>query len=193
MGDIMARAQTYEQEAIEGDLVDTALKLAYKLSLPVKIVQKMVENGLPVREDGAFDVVACREWRDARLGNLDFKGEKFKVPSTVERFKAHRGDIYAIEQAESLRLQGVIRREKFTLKEIRALDTKKSMELYDTLRKDQKDKFEQERLERGQSTENVAVIVQAIREAKKKRRETKLISRGGVEVVKEESAQAQAS
>ncbi len=188
----MPSKYTDESMATDGNMADTPLKLAYRLSLPVKIVEKMVENGLPVREDGAFDVDECKAWRDARLTNLEIKGEKFRVPSVVERFKAHRGDIYAIEQAESLRLQGVIRREKFTLKEIRALDTKKSMELYDTLRKDQKDKFEQERLERGQSTENVAVIVQAIREAKKKRRETKLISRGVVEVVREESAQAQA-
>jgi len=189
----MAKSYTQESMAVDGNMADTPLKLAYRLSLPVKIVQKMVENGLPVREDGAFDVEACKEWRDARLTNLEIKGERFKVPSTVERFKAHRGDIYAIEQAESLRLQGIIRREKFTLDEIRKINTKAAMDLYDTLRKDQKDKFEQERLERGQSTENVAVIVQAIREAKKKRKETKLISRGQVEVIKEEVVQAEAS
>jgi hypothetical protein len=171
----MGKRYTDESMASDGNMADTPLKLAYRLSLPVKLVQKMVENGLPVREDGAFDVDACKAWRDARLGDLEYKGEKFKVPSTVERFKAHRGDIYAIEQAESLRLQGVIRREKFTLAQIRELDTRKAMDLYDTLRKDQKDKFEQERLERGESTENVAVIVQAIREAKKKRREVKSI------------------
>ena len=168
---------TKEEISVKDMAVDSALDLAYRLSLPVKIVEKMVENGLPVREDGAFDVQACREWRDARLANLDFKGERFKVPSTVERFKANRGDIYAIEQAESLRLQGVIRREKFTLKQIRELGLKESMVLYDTLRKDQKDKFEQERLERGESTENVAVIVQAIRDAKKRKKEIKSIPR----------------
>lgn len=176
---------TKESKSVDGLVANTPLDLAYKLSLPIKVVQKMVENGLPVREDGAFDVVECREWRDARLAGVEEGGAKFRLPSTVERFKANRGDIYAIEQAESLRLQGVIRREKFTLKQIRDLDSKKAMELYDTLRKDQKDKFEQERLERGQSTENVAVIVAAIREAKKKRREVKQI-RG-------ESVQAQAS
>ncbi len=189
MGRIMA---TDESKAVDGQIANTPLELAYKLSLPIKIVQKMVENGLPVRADGAFDVAECRDWRDARLVGLEDGVEKFRVPSVVERFKAHRGDIYAIEQAESLRLQGVIRREKFTLKQIRELDTKKAMDLYDTLRKDQAEKFHQERVERGQSTENVAVIVQAIREAKKKRRETKLISRGQVEVIKGESAQAQA-
>jgi len=156
-----------EEKSVSEGAVDSVLDLAYRLSLPVKIVEKMAENGLPVREDGAFDVEECRKWRDARLANLDYKGEKFKVPSTVERFKAHRGDIYAIEQAESLRLQGIIRREKFTLKQIRELDSRKAMDLYDTLRKDQKDKFEQERLERGQSTENTLVIVAAIKEAKK--------------------------
>ena len=171
----MGKHYTQESMASDGNMADTPLKLAYRLSLPVKVVEKMVENGLPVREDGAFDVDECKAWRDARLTNLEIKGEKFKVPSTVERFKAHRGDIYAIEQAESLRLQGVIRREKFSLAEIRDMSRTQAVALYDTLRKDQKDKFEQERLERGESTENVAVIVQAIREAKKKRREVKQI------------------
>ena len=42
------------------------------------------------------------------------------------------------------------------------------MVLYKELRQDQKDKFEQERLEKGQSTRNVAVIVAAINELKEK-------------------------
>lgn len=171
----MPSEQTKEGKSVDGQFSETPLDLAYKLSLPVKIVERMVENGLPRREDGAFDVALCREWRDSRLADEDFKGEKFKVTSVVDRFKANRADIYAIEQAESLRLQGVIRREKFTLKQIRELDTKKAMDLYDVLRKDQGDKFTQERVERGQSTENVAVIVAAIKDLKKKRKRVPLV------------------
>ena len=149
-------------------VVNTLYQVSHSLSLPLALVERMAKQGMPVREDGAYDIEIIKAWRDERLGGLPAKREK---SSDLDRFRASRADIYAIEQAEDLRLQGVIRREKFTIKDIKDMKLKDAMDLYDQLRRDQKDKFEQEKIERGQGVGNVSIIVQAIKEARKKKRQ----------------------
>jgi len=54
-------------------------------------------------------------------------------------------------------------------------DLRVKMMALNALGLDKAREYEQERLERGQSTENVAVIVQAIKEAKKRRANKEIV------------------
>jgi len=132
-----------------------------------RLLAKMLAVKVPKNEIARrFDVNPRTIYRKAKLPEVQ-KMIRDKLVD-VEKFRANRAEIYSFEQMESLRLQGIIRKEKFTLKEIKGLNTKEAVDLYAELRKDQKDKHEQERLELDKSTENVAVIVMAIKDLKKR-------------------------
>ncbi len=100
------------------------------------------------------------------VATVEFDYEK--AVSNPEEFELHRQEIYAADQMEALKLQRKIRRKKFKDKALSGMEDRDLISLYKELRMDQKDKFEQERLEKGQSTKNVALIVAAIRDIKMK-------------------------
>lgn len=104
-----------------------------------------------------------------RLGAaLVFDHAKFlsKTLYDVDEFRANRAQVLAHEERVNIYLQNVVRN-KFTKDKIDEMKDRDAISLFDSLSKDGKAKFEMERLERGESTENVAVIVAEIKRLKR--------------------------
>ncbi len=85
----------------------------------------------------------------------------------IDGYKAVRAQINALNQLKRQDLQDVIM-DSFNPVEVRGYDPKTKMLMLNTLGLDKGREYEMERVETGQSTENVAVIVMAIKEAKKR-------------------------
>ena len=148
-------------------IVKSMTEAARYFQVTPETIKRWKLNGMPVEVGGLYDLTRIAAWR---VGKKSRQGIEFIHPVVnIEHFKANRANIYAREQAEAIKIQQLIRHYHFTKAQIRDLEKREAIALYDQLRRDQKDKFEQERLERGESTENVAVIVKAIKELKKKR------------------------
>lgn len=101
-----------------------------------------------------------------RFPTVEFDYEK--ALATPENFDLMRQEVYAADQMDVLRIQRKIRNKRFKDQKIDEMSDKDIIVLYKELRGDQRDKFEQERLEKGESTKNVAVIVAAIKDLKNK-------------------------
>src|SRR3990170_6339025 len=148
-------------------LVKTRREIATYFKVHVDTVKEWRRKGMPKEPNGLYELTRIAAWR---LVNRAHQGESYIYPIVkIDDFKRNRANIYAREQAEAIKIQQTIRHYHFTKEQIQTLEKKEAIILYDQLRRDQKDKFEQERLERGESTENVAVIVAAIKDLKKKR------------------------
>lgn len=145
-------------------IVTNLRELAIRMAVPLAIVDKMVSNGLPQRADGSWDVDEALVFRDRLLTGITVNEGK---RSGLESFRLQRADIYADEIREDLKLQRAIRREKFNLKMIKEMDEKTAIQAFDALRKDLAEKATLEKLERGESTENIALIVKMKGEARK--------------------------
>ncbi len=95
--------------------------------------------------------------------------EKMKKDSPViSEYRAQRADVNAWNQVKRQEKQVEVL-ESITEEDIKSADLKTKMVMLNTLGLDKSREFEQERLERGESTENVAVIVAAIKDLKRRR------------------------
>jgi len=146
-------------------IVHTEIELSQYLGVSKDLIPGMIKAGMPMLDDGSFDLEDIKKWRDGRLG-LPVPMEDYT--KELDKFKVNRAEIYALEQKELIKLQQVIRRTHFNRDTIKDLSPGLAKDLYTELRLDQRTKFDQERLERGESTENVAVLVKAIKEEKKR-------------------------
>ena len=90
-----------------------------------------------------------------------------KESPMIEKYRANRADVLAWNQIKRMEKQTDII-ESIKPGELENADLRVKMMALNALGLDKAREYEQERLERGQSTENVSVIVQAIREAKKR-------------------------
>lgn len=86
----------------------------------------------------------------------------------VNDYKAQRAEISAWNQLKRQEKQVDIL-DTITQEDIEGADLKTKMVMINTLGLDKNREFEMERLERGESTENVAVIVAAIKDLKYRR------------------------
>ena len=105
------------------------------------------------------------------------RGTLYRIIERVKRdapiissYRAIRAEVNAYNQLRRQEKQEQVI-ENITEDEIKGADLKTKMVVLDTLGKDKEREFEQERLERGQSTENIAMIVAEIRELKRKKGE----------------------
>jgi len=87
----------------------------------------------------------------------------------IEFYRANRTDILLKAQLDSMALQEAIRN-SITEEDIGKWTPDQKARWHQALTIDHGTKFDKERLERGESTENVSVIVQALHEIKERRR-----------------------
>jgi len=150
------------------NIVNSQKKVGEVLGISQPAVSQLIRAGMPVVGENAYDLEQIQAWYGDRKDKRVVISDVRQIAS-VDDFKARRADILAGEQTETIRLQQLLREDKLTRKKIRKLTISEAQAWYDTLRKDQAGKFTQERLERGESTENVAIIVSAIKDLKRRR------------------------
>lgn len=88
----------------------------------------------------------------------------------IDKYNAQKADIQAHNQMRRQVIQDTVL-DSLTEGELKKADLKTKMVVLNTLGMDKTREFEAERLVRGQSTDNVAIIVQAWKDIKKKRKE----------------------
>jgi len=153
----------------------------FKVSQPA--VSKWKVKGMPVEDDGSYNLTRIAAWRALTVAReaeslekvegvdsevlAEVKRELVRFRSLGEIYKLERADVFASAQAKLLSLAEEI------LDGIKSKDLKK-MHVRDKI-KALKDivssvgsLYQSERLEKGESTENVAVLIQAIKESRKR-------------------------
>jgi len=134
-------------------------------------------QGMPIEADGTYDVDKIAKWKAGRgVGvSLDTVHDKAldydKFRDVVDYYKVNRADIFAAEQAVDIGIQKKIKEKKLSDEDIDGLTVHEALNWFRALGLDFGIKYDKERLERGESTENVAVLVGAIKEWKKRKRE----------------------
>jgi len=150
-------------------IVSTKKALGKALGVTAATAGGWIKKGMPVMEDGRYDVEAVREWHDKRIVEMVNKNYPVERAVTSKDFREKRADYYLEDQAKNIRIQRIIREEALTRAKIREMADQHLIAWFDKLGLDSGRKFEQERLELDKSTDNVAVIVQTIKEAKQRR------------------------
>jgi phage terminase Nu1 subunit (DNA packaging protein) len=156
----------------EGEIISTKKGLARAMLVDASRVRGWIKKGMPVREDGQFDLAVVRNWYNGRLKEHTEKNLKsnfhYLTKLSVKDFETDRANILLKEQVDAISLQRTIKDEALTRTRIKGMADQHLIAWYDKLGMDASRKFEQERLVKGESTENVAVIVRAIKELKEK-------------------------
>ena len=88
----------------------------------------------------------------------------------IDSYKKNKINILMKAQLENLALQKAIR-DSITEEDLKKWTPDQKARWYQVLGTDHGIKFDKERLERGQSTENVSVIIEAIKDLKKRKME----------------------
>ena len=167
--------------------IETKAGLARELGIHVTNITKYIKKGMPVNVDGTFDVEKVQAWRQSRKEGVILNNADKQVINT-DQFKANRAEILVYEQAQDIKRQQLIRDEILVREKIKTMPDNALVSWFEKLGRDQDRKYMQERLEKGESTENVAVLVRAIKDAKKRLR-----GGNGSKRVEESTAQDQGS
>ena len=138
-----------------------------------------------------YDIKKIEEWRAVRLaGNqgadivslsdkelevVKSKVEKFK--GAIDFYKINRADIFAGKQLAYQKLSDFVI-STMTEEEIRAAKLTERVQILKVADVSNAIFYDKERLERGESTQNVSVLITAIKELKSKRSEPKTIEKG---------------
>ena len=177
-------------------IVDTQREVAEEFGCTVPNIQNWLKRGMPKTEDGKYDVDAIRVWKSSNILSNTGRGHKTcgdnkleenivalrtstkmgiatiaktlgigerkvrgivrvidKHRPNLEMFKAQRADIFAAEQMEYLEHITDAKLKKATARDLSGMA---------------KLAWEKERIERGESVDNVAVIVKHINAMKEK-------------------------
>ena len=127
------------------------------------VVKSLVDAGMPYR--------TVNEVTGVSLGLITKIVKEFEANrELVEWYRGNKVNILLKMQVDNLALQNAIRG-SVTEEELKGWTPDQKQRWFMALGTDFGIKYDKERLESGQSTENVAVIVGAIKEWKKKRRE----------------------
>jgi len=151
-----------------GRILHNDVELCQYLGVPRDSVPGIIAAGLPMLPDGTFDQQDVKEWRDNRLAVLVPEED---INTKLEKFKGNEPDLIALDRVKFREREIRLWRIKFDEKtnaEIREMSDNVAKGLGEEFRKAQKEKFEQERLLRGESTENIAVTVAYIKELKRR-------------------------
>jgi len=156
-------------------IVKTLVGVAKAFGKRPRTVYEWKKHGMPIEADGTYDIEKIAKWKAGRgVGvSLDTVHDKAldydKFRDVVDHYKINRADVFAAEQAQNISIQRKLRDAKLSDDDIEGLSVGESMNWFRALGVDFGIKYDKERLERGESTENVAVIVGAIKEWKKRK------------------------
>ena len=134
-------------------------------------------QGMPIEGDRTYDIEKIAKWAAGRkvgpslasVHDRELNYDNFR--DVVDYYKVNRADIFAAEQANDISIQKKIKEKKLTDADIDGLTVHEALNWFRALGLDFGIKYDKERLERGESTENVAVLVGAIKEWKKRKKE----------------------
>ena len=166
-------------EVIEAQptIVKTLVAVAKAFERSPGSIQQWKKLGMPVEGDGTYDIERIAKWRStcglspgvnrdvAHDRALNYEGMR----EVTDHYKINRADIFAAEQASNISIQKKLKEKKLTDAHIDGLSVNEALNWFRALGVDFGIKYDKERLERGESTENVAVIVGAIKEWKKRK------------------------
>lgn len=135
-----------------------------KISKDKKVVVKsLVDAGVPYRK--------VNEVTGVSLGYISRIVKEFESnQELVEWYRTNRVKVLQEAQLENLSFQKAIR-DSVTEDDLKNWTPDQKARWYQVLGTDFGIKFDKDRLERGESTENVALIISAIKDLKRRRRE----------------------
>ena len=176
-----------ENDRTETEVVQslTAVARYFKVSQPA--VSKWKQSGMPVREDRTYDLREITLWRATRAADkadnllpataeglngelTEIRGKLGRFRELAESYKMDRANVFAGAEAKLLSVAEQLL-DGINPKQLAKMNVKDRIKAVKDIVSSVSGLFEKERLERGESTENVAVIVQAIKDAKKRKRE----------------------
>jgi hypothetical protein len=153
----------------------------FRVSQPA--VSKWKLNGMPLEEDGTYNLTRITAWRALRITReaesldkvegidpgilAEVKKELGRFRGLVETYKLDRGDIFSGAQAKMLSLAEEIL-DGIKSKDLEKMHIRDRIKALKEIVSSVSSLYHEERLERGESTENVAVIIAAIRDLKKR-------------------------
>ena len=167
----------------ENEIMGTQTALAKHLGISQPRVYQLLKKGLPRNPDGTFNLQEVRNWMLSRVSeraetllpsilkdsDSPLVREKIeelnRFKEIMEKFKRERGDIFAgIEGKLASILEALLG--STDVKQIELIPLERRLKLAKEITTAISNLYEKERLERGESTENVAVIVAAIKKLK---------------------------
>jgi len=187
------RKSSKQPKELRPGCVGSKKAVAEALGVSSHTVQHWI--GMPMEDDGSYDVEKIREWWNSKTMASRLKSKDRNLPSVgeidatlkalkkakaeveklfqfsrdvVATFRDKRGEILAMAQAADLRLQEIIR-DTFTEEAVKGFTPSEKAKLFQILGIDAAVKYDKERLELGESTENVSVMVKHIKEIQQKR------------------------
>jgi hypothetical protein len=128
------------------------------------VVKSLVDSGMPYRK--------VQEVTGVSLGWITKISKEFEASrELIAWYKKNKADVLLRAQAENISLQNTIR-DTMTEEDVKALTPDQRQRWFSALGVDYGIKFDKERLESGNSTENVSVIITAIQEWKRIKEKT---------------------
>lgn len=162
----------------------SAVARHYKVSQPA--VSKWKKNGLPVEEDGSYNLTRIAAWRALRVAHeaaslekvegidsevlAEVKKELGRFRALAETYKMNRSDVFASAQAKMLALGEEIL-DSIKSKDLKKMHVRDKIKALKDITASVTSLYSSERIERGESRENISIIVQQIHEIKKAQRE----------------------
>jgi len=170
------------------EILKTQKELAERLGISQPRVSQLIKKGLPKNSDGAFNLGEVKAWTINRASErveallpVNIKnGDPSLIKEKIEelnRFKKIRekfeGDRVGVYVGIQGKMAAVVEAllDSADLKEIELIPLEKRLRLAKDLVAAMEDLDTQERLERGESTENVAVLVAAAKDLRRRLRE----------------------
>jgi len=180
-------------------IVNSKGAVARAMGVYKSTVKNWILKGMPVREDGTYDVEEVKLWRTKTMCHRDKNAQVeqkvlalkentgmsvskiadtlgigvTKVNNVLAKFEKYRGELDTWK---------AVKADYFAMEQLRYLDNITDKKLENTGARDlaamAKIAWEKERVERGESTDNVAVIVQHIKGLKAKLKEDDARSQG---------------
>lgn len=170
--------------------VRTMVELAKVFNVSQPRISQWKKQGMPIQDDGSYNIKNITVWRALKAT------EKVKslLPSTIENgdlqvvnevvsglnrfralvddFKKDRSDIFAGVEAKLISVAEEIL-DSVNKSEILAIPLKERLRFVKDIVSSISSLYVSERLEKGESTGNIAVIIQAIKDAKRRKAEEK--------------------
>jgi len=166
-----------EVTGVKPTVLKTMVGVAKAFGKRPRTVSEWKKQGMPIEADGSYDLKKIAKWKAGRVVGVGLdivhdKGLNYdKFKDVVDYYKINRADIFAAEQASDVSLQKKLKERKLSDADIEELTVNEALNWFRALGLDFGIKYDKERLERGESTENVAVLVGAIKEWKKRKRD----------------------
>ena len=132
------------------------------------VVKSLVDSGTSYRK--------INEITGVSLGHITKIVKEFESSQElIDWYQKNKLNVLMKAQLENLALQEAIR-DSITEDQLKKWTPDQKARWYQVLGTDHGIKFDKERLERGQSTENVSVIIEAIKVLKKKRQQGEMLN-----------------